>query len=384
MEKFLFTIPGNAWILAIFLFTFFSCTADTFPHHEIVNGDMIYDYDINTLIGDEIYGTIICNFEQTNPGRNSHGGPVALEYSNGDLVAFHTNTNKHSIDGWTEYAISKDRGQSWKMNNKLMYSYNAYSLNPERPAWVEQGLVTKQGTIVLFITHFNEKGLRANCGFIRSMNNGRSWTQYQPLDGSFAGYCTATEVDDTCNYLLIDSSDNGPHVLYVSTNDGKSWHHRSTLSLENEKWYGAMCVMKDGGILAGAYDMKEENYFSYCISKDKGYTWTEQKQAFIDKKVRDPELAFCGGKYYLHGRSGNKGKGKHRFVLYQSKDGENWNEGIIISSHAYGPDGYSDNCIINRFNYDKPEELMVVYSILYEPIEDKSTNEYVFFVKPGP
>ena len=361
---------------------FITAMVSAAQEYENSNGKLIYDYNPESKVGNEIYGTLICDFEHTAPGRNSHGGPIALEYPNGDLVAFHTNANKHSVDGWSEYAVSKDGGRTWKRNNKFSYSYNTYQLNPNRPAWVEQGLVTGQGTVVLFITHFGISGGRTNSGFIRSYDSGQTWSEYQPLDSSFVGYFTATAVDGENNYVLIDSNGGGPHVLYVSTDDGKSWHRRSTLSLDDEKWYGAMCIMNDGRILAGAYDVEDEYHFHYCISKDKGFTWSEQKHAYVDKKLRDPELAYCNGKYYLHGRSGNKGEGKHRFVLYQSGDGENWEEGIIISSNDKGPDGYSDNCIINKYNKDKPKEVMVVYSILYEPVKDKSTNEYVFFIKP--
>ncbi|HJN10712.1 MAG TPA: hypothetical protein QF564_18645, partial [Pirellulaceae bacterium] len=47
-----------------------------------------------------------------------------------------------------------------------------------------------------------------------------------------------------------------------------------------------------------------------------------------------PELAFLDGKYYLHGRSGHKGEGTNRFVLYQSDDGIKWKNGLIISSEV--------------------------------------------------
>ena len=63
--------------------------------------------------------------------------------------------------------------------------------------------------------------------------------------------------------------------------------------------------------------------------------------------------------------------------------------------------GYSHNCIINQYNDDIPNELMVQYSIIYEgakveeimtwdkslrgtPGHEMDTNEYVFFIKPEP
>lgn len=351
------------------------------PVFEEMDGSLIYDYNPETRVGDKVYGTIVCDFENDNPGRNSHGGPVAMEYANGDLVMFHTNTSGHNEDGWSEYALSKDGGRTWSKNNKFKYSYNAYQNNQDRPAWVEQGLVTNMGTVVLFVTQIKTPGARTGSGIMRSFDHGTTWTEYQPIDRDFVGYPTSVAVNGDINYVLFDSN-SGPHVLYVSTDDGQSWEKRSTLPLDNSKWYGAMCFMEDGRLLAGAYETYDERHFHYCISENQGKTWGEQKRAYVDKKIRDPELAYLDGRYYLHGRSGQSGKGAHRFVLYQSDDGENWGEGTIISSLAVGPDGYSDNCIINKYKKDVPNELMVGYSILYEPFEDWNTNEYVFFVKP--
>ena len=71
--------------------------------------------------------------------------------------------------------------------------------------------------------------------------------------------------------------------------------------------------------------------------------------------------------------------GGHRFVLYQSDDGEGWGKGIIVSGDTEKPDGYSQNCIINKYDDDVPNELMAVYSIIYK---GRDTNEYVYFIRP--
>ena len=139
--------------------------------------------------------------------------------------------------------------------------------------------------------------------------------------------------------------------------------------------------MDDGRLLAVAYDDKDEEHLYYCISKDNGHTWGKQKMAYLDKKIRDPQLEYLEGGYYLFGRSGHYGQGSNRFVMYQSDDGENWKSGIIISGDTQGPDGYNHNCIINKYKKDVPNELMVEYSICYA---DRITNEYVFFIKPEP
>ncbi len=342
-----------------------------------LEGAVIYDYDPSTNLGDDVFGTLIADF--SDHLRCSHGGPVCLECANGDLVAFYANTSSHNEDGWTEYAVSKDRGKTWDKYNKFAYSYDSYQKDPKRPVWVEEGLVTGAGTVVLFLSQFEGGRGRIKNGILRSMDHGSTWTEWEPIDGDVIGYPCAVAVQGDTNYVVFDSNSPGSHILYTSTDDGRTWRKRSTLSLERDRWYGALCIMEDGRLLAGAYTEKDESHFHYCISEDGGHTWTEEQRAYVDKKIRDPELACLDGKYYLHGRSGHHGPGSHRFVLYQSDNGVDWKEGVIVSGDARGPDGYSHNCIINKYDKEAPEELMIEYSIIYSP---PRTNEYVFFVKP--
>ncbi len=359
---------------------------DSTQYHRI-DGAVIYDHDPSTQLGDDIFGDIIADFENDAPGRCSHGGPVCLEYPNGNIAAFHSNTSDHNLDGWSEYALSRDGGRTWKRHNKVQYSFDAYAKDQKYPVWVEEGLVTERGTIILFLTHFRGVGggIRIRLGTIKSYDNGATWTVYETLDdGAFTGYPCSTAVVGETNYVLVDSNvgevqDAGPHVLYVSRDDGRSWSKRSALSLDHDKWYGTMTIMADGRLLAGAYTEKDEQHFYYCISKDEGHTWGPQQKAYVDKMIRDPELAYLSGKYYLQGRSGHGKDGGYRFVLYQSDDGERWGKGIIVSGDRGHPDGYSQNCIINKYDDDVPNELMAVYAIVYERYD---TNEYVYFIRP--
>jgi hypothetical protein len=233
-----------------------------------------------------------------------------MEYANGDLVAFYANTSDHNLDGWSEYAVSKDKGKTWARYNKFKYSHAAYQADPKRPVWVEEGLVTQRGTVVLILTRFDNDQRTGN-GVMRSADHGATWTDYARLDGDFVGYPCSVAVAGNTNYLLMDSNGSkgapGSHVLYASTDDGVTWSKRSTLSLDPEAWYGALCIGADGRLVAGAYVTNDENHFYYCVSTDGGRTWSPQGRAYVDKKVRDPELAYLAGKYYLHGRS--KGSG---------------------------------------------------------------------------
>jgi hypothetical protein len=369
-------------LLAVLCWVGSGRAAEHFPQQAALGGRqidsaVIYDHDPATKLGDDVFGNVICDFEKDAPGRCSHGGPVCMEYPNGSIVAFHTNASDHNLDGWSEYAVSKDGGRTWEKYNRFAYSYEAYQKDPSRPAWIEEGLVTESGTVVLFVTHF-EDGRRVRSVFMKSRDNGATWTAPEPVDREFVGYPTAVAVSGDTNYVLFDSIA-GPHVLYVSTDDGKTWQKRSTLTLDDSAWYGAMCLMGDGRLLAGAYATGDEDHLYYCISEDEGRSWSEQKLAYVDKKIRDPELAYLGGKYYLHGRSGHQGEGAHRFVLYQSDDGIHWKSGLVVSGQREGPDGYSHNCIITTQDTNTPNELMIEYSIQYS---GRDTNEYVFFIKP--
>jgi len=340
---------------------------------------VIYDHDPATRLGGKIFGNVICDFEKDAPGRNSHGGPVCIEYPDGRIVAFYTNVSDHNLDGWSEYSVSADRGRTWEMYNKFDYSYRAYQKRPQRSAWVQEGLVTDKGTGVLFVSHF-ENGKRVRIVFMRSRDNGVTWSKAQPVDGDFIGAPAAVAVSGSASYALFDCDGaKGFHVLYASDDDGKTWRKRSVLPLAKPAWYGALCVMEDGRLLAGAYITADEDHLHYCISQDGGRTWSPHKRARLDKKIRDPELAFLDGKYYLHGRSGHKGSGANRFVLYQSDDGIHWKNGVVVSSERGGYDGYSHNCIINKYDPDTPNELMIEYSVRYK---GRDTNEYVFFVRP--
>ena len=353
--------------------------AQDYERHESIVGAVIYDHDPSTTLGDDVFGNVIADFGNPANGRLrcSHGGPVCMEYADGTLVAFYANTSSHNLDGWSEYALSRDGGRTWDKYHPFPYSREAYRKDPKHPVWIEEGLVTEKGTAVLFLTHFGN-GKRTGNSIMRSHDHGTTWSDPEPLAKETVGYPAAVAVAGAVNYVLLDSLNAG-HELHVSTDDGQTWSRRSTLPLQKDAWYGAMCVMEDGRLLAGAYVTHDENHLHYCISQDGGHTWSEQQEAYVDKKIRDPELAYLDGKYYLHGRSGQSGDGRGRFVLYQSTDGIRWKNGVIVSGDTRHPDGYSHNCIINKYDDNAASELMVLYSIIYSP---PRTSEYVFFVKP--
>ena len=54
-------------------------------------------------------------------------------------------------------------------------------------------------------------------------------------------------------------------------------------------------------------------------------------------------------------------------------------QGVIVSDDTEHPEGYSQNCIINKYDEHVPNELIAMYSIIYK---GRDTNEYVYFIRP--
>ena len=112
---------------------------------------------------------------------------------------------------------------------------------------------------------------------MRSSDHGATWTDYAPLDGDFVGYPSSVAVAGDTTYLLLDTDGPGggpgPHVLYASTDDGRTWTKRSTLPLAAPAWYGALCVGAEGRLFAAAYVETDENHLYYSVSADRGRTW---------------------------------------------------------------------------------------------------------------
>ena len=148
--------------------------------YESIDGAVIYDYEPSTQLGDDIFGTVIADLENDAPGRCSHGGPVCMEYANGNIVAFYANTSDHNLDGWSEYAVSKDRGSTWDKYNKLPYSFEAYARDQQNTVWVQEGLVTEKGTVVAVPQPLQDWTTRGDQNQARRHQKLRRWRH---LDG---------------------------------------------------------------------------------------------------------------------------------------------------------------------------------------------------------
>src|SRR5690606_14989325 len=105
-----------------------------------------------------------------------------------------------------------------------------------------------------------------------------------------------------------------------------------------------------------------EHDIPYVISRDQGRTWSDVRTTRFAKAIRNPQMSRkIGDLYFLHGRSGSHNNESGHFVLYSSRDGVNWDEGIYLrrAQPDRGGDHYSANAVIG-------DRLLIQASAAYE------------------
>ena len=104
------------------------------------------------------------------------------------------------------------------------------------------------------------------------------------------------------------------------------------------------------------------------ISRDAGQTWGEPQTAFFAKQIRNPQMAAFKDSFVMHGRSGSKGEDdiQGHFVLYTSRDGTHWDEGLYLQMRTAGAGAYSNSVLVHDPHGRVPERLLVQASHAYE------------------
>jgi hypothetical protein len=161
--------------------------------------------------------------------------------------------------------------------------------------------------------------------------------------------------------------------MYASTDNGETFTKRSdnlfaTRLHGRNYFYLTASVLDDGRIIVYAYpENMDERNVPYVISKDNGYTWSDVRYTFFEKKIRNPQMSKKAGDFYfLTCRSGNRGGGTGNLVLYASRDGINWDSGVILNNEGGGNDSYSCNEVIGNYDRSKPLRLLIQSSIGYD------------------
>ncbi len=351
------------------------------------------------IIPDGIPNDGILFVDHARERRSGHGNQALTECANGDIIAFYANTsgelmNGHSNSGWTEYRISRDQGRTWSPPTVLEYSRKAYEDDEFHAVLVGEAVTAANGTVVAFLGRYTTHNWRRTTpAYMLSRDHGRTWSAPRAVDPradvSRIGREHAAFLHEGTVYVLYDSGshnsakDGTGHKLYVSTDNGETFQLRSGLPFEETNWYGTMGVIERGRLVAYSYRGADEQNIQYTVSEDDGYTWSPVETTFLAKSIRNPQLsAKLGDIYLLHGRSGHKGPERGHLVLYTSKDGIHWDEGVFLNKNAVnGPDSYSTNEVIGKFQTAERRWLLIQSSISYDQAR---VNLHHWMVKPIP
>ena len=325
-------------------------------------------------------------------GRSGHGGNCIVECANGDIVAFYSNVSGelakgHGTFGWSEYRRSTDGGRTWGEPAALDYSRRMYEGNEVGSALVFAATTAPDGTLVAFVSHFAEEGLWVKAAapvVLLSHDHGHTWSEPRPLDPQ----ATVEEVSLTFDAVFVHDgkiyvvymggSANycpGPYSLYVSADNGASFERRSEPPFDAENYYVTAGVLEGGEIIVYSYPYRpdgdiNEHDIPYVTSADDGHTWSAVNTTRFAKRIRNMQMSEkIGDLYFLQGRAGSLGAPgeKGHLVLYTSRDGIHWDDGVILyRKEKPGGDCYSANAVIGRHDPTAPKSLLIQSSIAYE------------------
>ncbi len=321
--------------------------------------------------------------DHSKAGRSGHLGHALVEYGPGKILAFYPNCsddNKgHSAVGWMEYKRSEDGGKTWSKPNVLTYTKDL--LSRKLSAFAEKAVLTDEGHIVLFSlvcdistdtvwSHF-QKPI-----YVISKDQGRTWSEPAELGDKRGRVYDACYVngeilalhfanDNDINFL----GNKKEHVyeLFVSNDGGGTFTKRSELPFDTTaRSYGTMGMLESGKLVVYIYNRDNEQESDYVLSDDGGRTWSQPKTAHLAKKIRNPQFISMDGCYFMHGRSGSLGEEKGHMVLYSSRDGLTWDEGVYLRKREAGLGAYSNSVVVSSKDPDAPKRLLIQASHAYE------------------
>ena len=339
-------------------------------------------------------------------GRSGHGGNTLAECRNGDIISFYSNVSGceddilgHGVAGWSEYRRSTDGAKTWSTPIVLDYSRKIWEGDEIFSALVFSVITAPNGTLIAFAIRFASKGWRKQLPpvYLLSHDNGETWSEPREVDPSATVQDISLTFDasfvheDTVYIVFMGGPENmciGPYTMYASTDNGETFARRSVLPFDYSNYYSTAGVLDNGNFIVYSYPVKggggvlkgfnqgdgdartNEHYMPYVVSEDQGYTWSEVRTSYFAKRIRNPQLSAKTGDYYfMHGRSGSYGDAPGNFVLYSSKDGVNWDEGILLQKKIYGRAGgdkYSANEVIGKYDPNTPNRLLIQSSIVYD------------------
>ena len=333
---------------------------------------------------------------------SGHGNNSIAECRNGDIVAFYSVTgtgadhwNGHGAGGWSEYRRSTDGGLTWSPPTVFDYSKRTWDGDEAYSALVYSLVTAPNGTLIATVIHYaNEKWEKQRTPvYLLSDDHGHTWKGPYEFDES----ATVNDISFTMNTSFVHDGEvfivfrgspanmtpGGPQTLWVSGDNGKSFSRRSILPFDDDCYYWAAGALDDGKIIVYTYnahlrgdDRTAEQNIPYVLSTDGGRTWSDVQTAHFAKGIRNMQLSEKLGQwYFIQGRSGSNPRdlvgddpGPNNFVLYSSRDGIHWDDGIILMSRLQTPGGgdcYSANEIIGKYDPATPERLLIHSDVSY-------------------
>ena len=307
--------------------------------------------------------------------RSGHMTHALAEWAPGKLIDFNSNCtavkyNGHSTYGWVEYRISEDGGESFSEIYELPYSKKAL-YDGINVISVEKAVACEDGRIVAICLRNDADALCQPWDTpmtVTSFDGGKSWTEEKelcPYKGRVYDAC----VHENVIYVLEFCNDGTGHFcgekeehvyrIFTSKNGGESFEELCVVPIDSMgRGYGSM-LFDDKGILhVYAYNVNDEQHMDHIISKDCGKTWEAPTACYMKEGIRNPQTAQIDGIYIAHGRNATV----TGFVLYTSKDGQNWDEGSYVATER-GYCYYSNNIVLKDKN--NKNRLLIQYSEVY-------------------
>jgi len=351
-------------------------------------------------------------------GYSGHGNNSIAECRNGDIIAFYSMTgtgadhwNGHGVGGWSQYQRSTDGGLTWGQPTVFDYSKRMWEGDDVYSALVYSLVTAPNGTLIATaIRYANQKWEKQRTPvYLLSDDHGHTWKGPYEFDAS----TTVDDISFTMNTSFVHDGEvfivfrggtanmtpGGPQTLWVSGNNGKSFSQRSTLPFDDDTYYWAAGALDHGQIIVYTYDAHlrtddhaAEQNTPYVISTDGGRTWSDMQTAHFAKGIRNMQLSGKLGEwYFIQGRSGSNPRdlvgddpGPGNLVLYSSRDGIHWDEGVVLMSRLQTPGGgdcYSANEVIGKYDPAAPERLLIHSDVSYAGAK---TNMHQWWVTTTP
>ena len=325
-------------------------------------------------------------------GRSGHLGHALVEYQDGKILAFYPNCSEdnrgHSAVGWMEYKRSEDGGETWGEPEVLAYSKNVFDTRQaggpdtkKLSAFAEKAVLTNDGHIVLFFlvcdisndtvwSHFQKPT------YTISTDGGHTWSEAAQLGDKrgrvydaryYNGEIVALHFANDNDINFLGNKEEHVYELYVSADGGRTFKKRSDLPFDtNGKSYGTMGMLDSGQLIVYIYNRNDEQASDYVVSSDGGRTWSAPETGHFAKKIRNPQFMSLNGCYFMHGRSGSFGEQKGHMVLYSSRDGLSWDDGVYLRKRTAGLGAYSNSIVVGALNPNSPNRVLLQASHAYD------------------